>query len=109
MNDVKTRMLRCIAQKPRAMIFFSEGNTAQTVSIRHLLKYAQELAADGLIYREDGLMHVTDEGIAEVNKPLELTPPRTICAATTKETYRTPRSYTREAGEEHRQYRSLQV
>lgn|GEM_PF-4180495 len=103
----KPKMLRMIVDKPRVMRDFSEGSVAQTVSARHLERYAEELIAEGLVIEEDGKFYPTDAGTAEVNKPTTFATSRAICAASSRDTYKPQWAATRVGADQHKQYRSL--
>ena len=107
--EIKHRMLKCIAQEPRPLLFFTDGAVHETVLASHIETYAAELVDEGYIFLNDGRYYITGCGQAYLDKPTTMTEPRAWCAAATAGNYKPPRWDVREGADDHLQHRSRGV
>lgn len=110
MHEYKHRMLKCIGQEARTLLFFTEGPVHSTISARLLEHYLDEMKADGLIFEHEAKYYITEVGRAELNRPTTKAEPRVWCSATIQDHYiPPPRVSPRLGADQHQQYRSRGV
>lgn len=108
-SQIKARMLRCIAQKPRTLLFFTTGEVHATVNSNHLERYLGDLAGEGFVSCVDGRYHITTAGRAELDRPTTKAESRAWCAASTRGAYKPPIWNVRAGADAHLQHRSRGV
>jgi hypothetical protein len=101
----KAHMLRRIAEEPRHLRFFTDGEAASVVYCpAHVERYVSEMKADGLIVTgSDDKLHITDAGEALLSRPMLEAEPRQVHMTGR---YVPPTWTVRDGGDAHRQFRS---
>lgn len=109
MHEYKHRMLKCIGQEPRTLLFFTAGPVHSTISATLLERYLAEMQAEGLTFERDDRHHITQAGLELLAKPTTKAEPRVYGAYSTQEPYKPPQWNVRAGGEQHKQFSSRGV
>jgi hypothetical protein len=103
----KTKILRMVGMKPRALVEFTEGDIVSTTSNRHIERYLAEMEEAGLIEKNRDRWHITNAGAAELNALPAVVPSRIYThAASTLPYVPPPWESCRPGADDHRKYAS---
>jgi hypothetical protein len=80
-TEQHNRILRAIAQEPKTVRHFTDGNFG--TAARHVRLYVEQLQTAGLLTysEEDDTLSITREGLAEINRPTTIAHHREHCNA----------------------------
>lgn len=85
--EQKERLLKAIAHAPRELTHFTQGEVHSTVSARHVERWLNEIADEGLIDKgEDGYYSITAQGRRAL-EPANIAPSRYYGNASTTARY----------------------